>query len=62
MGDIMKITKVKKMSSGKYKVEFDNNKEMIIYEDVIVENELLGKEIDASLLLKIDKQNNFAEI
>jgi len=62
MGDIMKIIKCKKMSNGRYKVELDNGKDMIIYEDVIVKNELLGKEIDASLLLAIDKQNSFAEI
>ena len=32
----MKIIKYKKMSKGRYKVFLDNNKEIILYEDIIL--------------------------
>ena len=62
MGDIMKIEKYKKLSNGKYRVMLDNGTIMDIYEDVIVKNNLLyKKEIDVSLLDKLEKDNEYQE-
>ncbi len=58
----MKILKYKKMSKGKYKVTFDT-KEIIIYEDVIIKNNLLlTKDISLELLEKVLKENRYYEI
>jgi len=57
----MKIIKCKKLANSRYKVELDNGQELTIYEDVIVNRELLGKELDASLLLEIHQENRFAD-
>lgn len=55
----MKIIKYKKMSKGRYKVFFDNNNSVILYEDIILKYQLLlKKEIDDNLLDKIYKENN----
>lgn len=57
----MKILKYKKMSKGRYKVTFDTN-EMILYEDVIMNNNLLlKKDISLELLSKIIKENKYYE-
>ena len=57
----MKIIKYKKMSKGRYKITFDTN-EMIIYEDVIIKNNLLlTKNISIELLNKIIKENKYYE-
>ena len=54
----MKIEKYKKMSRGRYKITFDSG-EFIIYEEVIINNNLLLlKEIDLKLLEKILMENN----
>ena len=43
----MKIEKIKKLKSGKYKLELDNDQSIITYDDVILKNNLLyNKEID----------------
>lgn len=55
----MKIIKFKKTSSGKYKLFLDNNESITLYEDVIVNNNLLlTKEVDNKLLDDLMKQNN----
>ena len=55
----MKIMKFKKTTKGRYKLFFDNHSDITLYEDVIVNNNLLiTKEIDESLLSKLEKQNN----
>lgn len=55
----MKIVKFKKRSKNKYKIYFDNDSDIILFEDVIINNNLLSKkEIDNDELLFIIKQNN----
>ena len=57
----MKIEKIKKLSNNRYKIEFDNGS-IILYEDVILDNNLLyKKEIDDSLYKKISKENIYYE-
>lgn len=58
----MKIIKYKKMSKGRYKVTFDTD-ELIIYEDVIIKNNLLThKDITLKLLEKVIEENKYYEI
>ena len=58
----MKILKFKKISNDKYKLYLDNNEEVILYEDVIIKNNLLlKKEIDAKGLCKISNENIYME-
>lgn len=43
----MKIVKLKKMTNGRYKLTMDNDSSMILYEEIILKNNLFpGKEID----------------
>ena len=57
----MKIIKYTKLSSGKYKLQLEDNNSLILYEDVILNNNLLlTKEIDD--LNKIKKDNDEYEI
>ena len=54
----MKIEKYKKLKSGQYSVSFSNNKEMKLYEEVILSFGLLLKpDITSSLLLEITSKN-----
>lgn len=58
----MKILKYKKMSKGRYKVTFDTN-ELILYEDVIIKNNLLAiKDVTLQLLEKIIEENKHYEV
>jgi regulatory protein len=58
IGDDMKITKMKKIPGGRYKLTLDDNKALTLYEDVIVKNILLlGKDIDSKLLNNINEDN-----
>ncbi len=58
----MKILKYKKISKGRYKVTFDTN-ELILYEDVIIKNNLLvTKDITLSLLEKVIEENKYYEV
>lgn len=58
----MKILKYKKMSKGRYKITFDTS-ELIIYEDVIIKNNLLlEKNITLKLLEKILEENKYYEV
>lgn len=55
----MKISKFKKTSNGKYKIYLDNNETVVLYEDVIINNNLLiKKDIDTGLLEKLIIENN----
>lgn len=52
----MKITKIQKMKSGKYKIEFDKHEKITTYDEVILKNNLLfKKEIDVELSNQIEK-------
>lgn len=54
----MKITKFKKTSKGRYKLLLDNGDEVVLYEDVIVNNNLLfNKELSSDVLAGLMKQN-----
>lgn len=58
----MKIVKYKKMSKGRYKITLDNN-EIILYEDVILKNNLLRIDnINVELLEKVMNENVYYEI
>lgn len=58
----MKIIKFKKMNGSKYKVTLDNT-ELIIYEEVILKNNLLRKQdITLELLELIMEENKYYEI
>lgn len=59
----IKIIKYKKSSNGKYKVFLDNDKELLLYEDVILKfNLLIKKEIDDNTLIEIDKYNQECDV
>lgn len=46
------------MANGKYKVELDGGRDLLLYEDVILKYELLLlKDIDDKLLIEVDKAN-----
>ena len=54
----MKVVKYKKLSNGRYKVQFDNGRDMELYEDVILKYELLlNKQIDSSKLFEMSQYN-----
>lgn len=59
----MKIEKIVKLKSGKYKIVLDNNEQITIYDDVILNNNLLfHKEIDNDIYEKIKEENNYYEL
>ena len=54
----MKILKYRRGSNGKYKIVLDTGMELVLYEEVILEyNLLLNKMIDEEILLELDKAN-----
>ncbi len=56
----MKIRKFKQFSNGKYKVYLEDNSTISLYEDVIINNNLLlTKDIDDSLIMKLTKENDY---
>ena len=56
----MKISKIKKLSNGKYKIKFDDMSEITTYDEVILkENLLLNKIVDEKKLEKISNQTEF---
>lgn len=58
----MKIVRYKKMSKGRYKLTLDNT-ELILYEDVILKNNLLRTgNINLELLEKVMNENIYYEI
>ena len=58
----MKITSVKKIKPEQYEVLLSNGSTIILYEDVIVNNSLLNKEIDDGLYNKILKENESSKL
>ena len=59
----MKIIKYEKKGNNTYKIYLENNQSINLYEDVIIKNNLLyKKEIDTSLLEKLDKDNSKEDI
>lgn len=59
----MKILKYEKKGNGTYKIYLENNQTINLYEDVIIKNNLLyKKEIDSSLLEKLDTDNSKEDI
>lgn len=55
----MKIKKFKKIKEEKYELFFENDDSIVLYEDVIINNNLLiEKQIDENKLEDIKKQNN----
>lgn len=54
----MKIEKFKKIGKDKYKVYLDNGSTLSLYEDVIIDNNLLvTRKIDEDLIPKLEKEN-----
>lgn len=59
----MKIVKYTRLASGKYKVLFDNKKELILYESVIIDTNLLyKKEITSEEYSNLISLNNYQDI
>lgn len=59
----MKIVKYTRLASGKYKVLFDNKKELILYENVIIDTNLLyKKEIISEEYNNLVSLNNYQDI
>ena len=59
----MKIVHIIKLKNGKYKISLDNGLELIIYDDVILNNNLLyKKEIDNEILNKIKDENIYYDL
>ena len=55
----MKVGKIKKLKSGKYKIEIDGN-ELTTYSDVILNNDLLyKKDIDVALVNQINQDTKY---
>lgn len=56
----MKIKKFKQLTNGKYRVYLEDNSTITLYEDVIINNNLLiTKEIDDSLISNLTKENDY---
>ncbi|MBD9085398.1 hypothetical protein EGP64_01875 [bacterium] len=56
----MKIEHIKKLKSGKYKIDLENGTSISLYDEVILKYNLLyHKEIDLSLLNELDQDNLF---
>lgn len=54
----MKIEKFKKIGKDKYKVYLDNGSTLSLYEDVIIDNNLLvTRKIDEDLITKLEREN-----
>jgi len=59
----MRIIKYEKKGNNTYKVYLENNQNITLYEDTIIKNNLLyKKEIDKSLLKKLDADNSQEDI
>jgi regulatory protein len=63
IGDIMKIEKINKLKSGKYKLTLESNDKIITYDDVILKNNLIyNKEVDDKLLNLINQDTEFYNV
>lgn len=59
----MDIKRIKKMSDNRYKLELEDNKSIIVYEDVILEENILyKKEISDDKLKEISQKNDYYKI
>ena len=59
----MKIKKIKKLSSNKYKIDFEDAESIITYDNLILEyNILLKKEIDSDIYIRISSQSSYYEL
>ena len=59
----MEIKNIKKLKSGKYKIELDNSSKILTYDDVIIDNNLLYKKnIDSQLLEEINIETSYYDI
>ena len=59
----MKIEKITKLKSGKYKLQFDNDDTLLTYDEVILENNLLQhKEIDYDFFHKLKVDNDYYDV
>lgn len=59
----MNIEKFKKKNKNQYELLLDNGQKILLYEDVIIKNNLLiNKTIDEKLLNKINQDNGFESI
>lgn len=57
--DAMKITKIQKLKSGKYKIELDQKTKITTYDDIILNNNLLFQpEMDTKLQNQIMKETS----
>ena len=57
----MKINKIKKLKSGKYKITIDDF-DIVVYDDIIIKHNILYKKsIDSALLKKISEENFYYE-
>ena len=62
-GGYMKVEKIKKTNSGKYRIEFDNHERFVTYDDVILKNHLLfQKEVDSKTLVELTKDTEYYDI
>ena len=59
----MKIEKIVKLKSGKYKIYLDIDEILITYDDVILKNDLLfHKEINENVYLRIKEESRYYEL
>lgn len=59
----MKIEKINKLKSGKYKLTLDDNEKIITYDDVILKNNLLyGKKIDDEVIKIINEDTEYFDV
>lgn len=59
----MKIEKITKLKSGKYKLKLDNDEVLTTYDDVILNNNLLfHKEIDDEIYLKLKSDSEYYDL
>ena len=59
----MKILKYRRGSNGKYKIVLDTGMELVLYEEVILEyNLLLNKIINEEILVELDKANQECDV
>lgn len=59
----MEIKNIKKLKSGKYKIELDNSNKILTYDDVIINNNLLYKKnINNELLENINNETSYYDI
>ena len=59
----MKIIKYKKATKGRYKVLLDDNRELLLYEDVILKyNLLIKKDLDEEEIFEAEKYNQECDV